>query len=115
MSEDWLDVGELADVTRRKKVVVESGEQQILVLAHDDELYAFDNICIHRQRELARGVVLNGRLICPGHQWAFDLASGWESIKEECQPTYCVRVDNGTVQVDVASRRVVGAPTAADR
>ena len=57
--------------------------------------------CIHKQCELANGVVLNGKLVCPGHQWAFALDSGWEAIKEECQPTYPVRVVDGIVEVDV--------------
>jgi nitrite reductase (NADH) small subunit len=106
----WLDVGPAADIARRRKVVVEHGASQILVLAHDGDFYAFENICIHRQRELARGVVLNGRIVCPGHQWAFDLRTGWESIKQECQPTYRVRVEGDVVQVDTASRNVLAAP-----
>jgi nitrite reductase (NADH) small subunit len=45
--------------------------------------------------------VLNGKLVCPGHQWAFALDSGWESIKEERQPMFPVRVVDGIVEVDV--------------
>jgi nitrite reductase (NADH) small subunit len=110
----WIDVGTAADVAKRKKVVLEAGGRQVLVLAHDGAFYAFDNICIHRQRELSRGVILNGRLICPGHQWAFELGTGWESIKQECQPTYAVRVDGDVVQVDVASRSATPEPAVAN-
>ena len=109
--ENWVSVGSVADVRKRKKVVFEDGDRQILVFEHDDRFRAFDNVCIHRQRELSRGVVLNGRLICPGHQWAFDLDTGWESIKEECQPTYDVRVNGDSVEVDLSSRAArAGAP-----
>ena len=45
--------------------------------------------------------MLNGKLVCPGHQWAFALDSGWEAIKEECQPMFPVRVVDGIVEVDV--------------
>ena len=38
----------------------------------------------------------------PGHQWAFALDSGWEAIKEECQPTHPVRVADDLVHVGVA-------------
>jgi nitrite reductase (NADH) small subunit len=48
--------------------------------------------------------------VCPGHQWAFDLQTGWEAIKQECQPTYRVRVDGDVVQVDAASRAVLVRP-----
>lgn len=104
----WIDVGDEAAVTKQKKVVVTAGDgTSILVVAHDGRFHAMDNICIHRDRELARGVVLNGRLICPGHQWAFDLTCGWEAVKQQCQPIYDVRVADGVVQVDTASRTVL--------
>ena len=108
----WVDVGTTAEVAKRRKVVIDVGDEQIFVLAHEGDFYALQNICIHRQREISRGVVLNGRIVCPGHQWAFDLRTGWESIKQECQPTYRVRVEDGVVQVDAASRAVLVPPPA---
>jgi nitrite reductase/ring-hydroxylating ferredoxin subunit/ketosteroid isomerase-like protein len=98
----WVGVGSAADITRRKKVVTEIGERQILVLAHEGRFFAFDNICIHRQRELSKGVVLNGKIVCPGHQWAFALDTGWEAVKQECQPTHAVRVTGDLVEVGLA-------------
>jgi nitrite reductase (NADH) small subunit len=100
----WLQVATLDELVKRRKLVVDHDGASILVLAHDGEVYAFDNICIHKQRELAKGVVLNGKLVCPGHQWAFSLDRGWEAVKEQFQPTYDVRVDDGVVWVDTASR-----------
>jgi nitrite reductase/ring-hydroxylating ferredoxin subunit/ketosteroid isomerase-like protein len=100
---EWTTVGSVADVTKRKKVVLEIDGRQILVVAHDGAFYAFDNICIHRQRELSKGVILNGKIVCPGHQWAFALDTGYEAVKEECQPTHPVRVNGDTVEVAVAA------------
>jgi len=97
-------VGAATDVVKRKKVVLTVGDRQILVLAHDGGFFAFDNICIHRERELSKGVVLNGKLVCPGHQWAFELGTGWEAVKEQCQPTHAVRVDGDDVFVFVTPR-----------
>jgi nitrite reductase (NADH) small subunit len=104
---NWVDVGSVADVAKRRKVVIDVGDEQIFVIAHEGGFYALQNICIHRQREISKGVVLSGRIVCPGHQWAFDLQTGWESVKHECQPTYRVRVEDGVVQVDAASRAVL--------
>jgi nitrite reductase (NADH) small subunit len=97
----WIDAGDVAAVTKAKKVVLDVDGQEVLVLAHDGAFYGFANRCIHKDRELAKGVVLNGKLVCPGHQWAFELGTGWESVKERCQPTYDVRVVDDRVQVDV--------------
>ncbi|MEP7202789.1 MAG: Rieske 2Fe-2S domain-containing protein [Ilumatobacteraceae bacterium] len=99
---DWVAVGAAQDITRRKKVVVEIDGRAILVLAHEGKFFAFDNICIHRQRELAKGVILNGKIVCPGHQWAFELNTGWEAVKQECQPTHPVQVVDDQVEVCVA-------------
>lgn len=103
----WTAVGTVDEVVARKKFVVEDGDEQILVIYHDGGVYAMDNICIHKQRPMLKGVILRNRLVCPGHQWAFELDSGWESVKEECQPTYAVRVtDDGAVEVDLDSKYV---------
>ena len=112
----WLDVGDVAEVTKRRKfVVVADGEATIVIVAHDGGVFALDNVCIHRQRELVKGVVLRDRLVCPGHQWAFELATGWEAVKEECQPTYAVRVtDTGRVELDLASRTTTRAAEQGD-
>ena len=111
---NWLDVGDLAEVTKRKKFVVDHDGRGILVLAHKGEVYAMDNICVHKVRELVRGVVLGDRLVCPGHQWSFQLGTGWEAKMEQCQPTYDVRVVDGRVEVDVDSRRILQEPPCAD-
>ena len=101
---DWRLVGNAADLIKRKKVVLDFDDSQILVLAHEGRFYAFDNICVHRKRELSKGVILNGKLVCPGHQWAFALDTGWEAVKETYQPTHAVRVDGDDVFVGFAPR-----------
>lgn len=99
MSGEWAPVGSVDEVVKKKKVVVEVDGVDVLVVAHEGEFYGFLNHCIHKQRELHKGVVLNGKLVCPGHQWAFALGTGYEAVKELCQPTYEVRVADGQVQV----------------
>jgi len=101
VEQEWHPVGTAAGITKRRKVVISVDDRQILVVAHEGSFYAFDNICIHRDRELSKGVILNGKLVCPGHQWAFALGTGWEAVKEQCQPTHAVRVQGGDVFVSI--------------
>ena len=104
-SSQWVDIGDVADVVKRKKFVVGEGPDAMVVIVHDQCVYALDNVCIHKQRELVKGVVLGDRIVCPGHQWAFQLATGFEAKMERYQPTYPVRItDDGRVEVDVVSR-----------
>ena len=100
----WVDVGDVADVAKRKKFVVERRRRRrSSCIAHDGAFYALDNVCIHKQRELVKGVILGDRIVCPGHQWAFQLATGWEAKMERCQPTYRCASRRRPVEVDVAS------------
>ena len=100
-------MGDVAEVVKRKKFVVGPDERPIVVITHDNCVYAMDNVCIHKQRELAKGVILGDRIVCPGHQWSFQLSTGWEAKMEQYQPTYPVRInDDGRVEVDVASPSV---------
>lgn len=96
-----IEVAPLADLVKQRRIVIEHEGHPVLVLHHEGAVYAFDNICIHRKRELVKGAILNGKLVCPGHQWAFELGTGYESVKQECQPTHPVLIDDGRVFVDV--------------
>jgi nitrite reductase/ring-hydroxylating ferredoxin subunit len=109
---DWLEVGPVDEVERRRKLVVEDGERLIAVFWHEGEVYALANTCIHKQRELEKGVILNGRIVCPGHQWAFELASGWCRERERCQPTFAIEVRDATVYVHTGARVLSEAPDA---
>jgi nitrite reductase (NADH) small subunit len=110
METTMLDVGSLAEVTRRRRFVVEHDGVGILVLAHDGAVYAFANTCIHRDRELVKGTVFNGKLVCPGHQWSFDLTTGHEAVKDEWQPTFTVEVRDDRVLVDVTNPKAPCLP-----
>ena len=99
----WVLAGAAAEIVKKKKIVIDVQGTDVLVLAHEGRFYAFRNKCIHRDRELSKGVVLNGKLVCPGHQWAFALETGYEPIKEQCQPTFEVRVRADVVEVSIPS------------
>jgi nitrite reductase (NADH) small subunit len=97
----WVAAGSPEAIAKQRKLVLDVDGTEVLVLAHDGNFYAFANRCIHKQRELSKGVVLNGKLVCPGHQWAFALDSGFEAVKQECQPTFPIRIVDGQLEVDV--------------
>ena len=65
----WVTAGDIQAITRARKTVIDVDGYEVLVLAHDGNLHAFQNRCIHKQRELAKGVVLNGKLVCPGRNF----------------------------------------------
>ncbi|WP_230688754.1 Rieske (2Fe-2S) protein [Micromonospora sp. WMMD558] len=109
---EWVLVAELPELARRKRKQVSIGGTPIALFLIDGRVYALHDVCVHKQRSLSKGTVLHGRIICPGHQWSFDPATGEAADQTECQPTYDVRVDDGKIYVNPrpgAGRALPGA------
>ena len=114
----WHDVGALADVERRGRLVVRVNGRELGVL-HDPQsgaLHAVRNRCPHQGAPLCLGVVaarahgapgvyeLGADTVvrCPWHGWEFELATG--RCPEDATmrvATYPVRVEDGRVLVAV--------------
>lgn len=101
---EWVQVADLAELARRKRKLVAVDGENIALFMIDGAVYALHDVCVHKQRSLSKGAVLRGRVICPGHQWSFDPATGWEQEQQECQPTYDVLVENDKVYVNPVRR-----------
>ena len=72
----WIAVGVACDVPEAGDVIaLDIGPSSIAILRDDDGvLRAFHNVCSHRGARLVppgRSVV--GKLVCPYHQWTYDL------------------------------------------
>jgi len=106
VTEDWIAVATTKDLTRRRKLRVEVDGAAIALFHAGGQVYAFDDVCIHQDRSLFKGTLWQGKVICPGHQWQFDLATGYEEDQDRCQPTYEVRVEDNTVYVNPRASRV---------
>ncbi len=101
---EWVEVAALRDLARRGRTLVTVGDERIGLFMIDGTVYALRDVCVHKQRSLTKGTILRGRVICPGHQWAFDPATGRADGQDRCQPTYEVRVEDGAVFVDPRPR-----------
>lgn len=72
----WIAVGVACDVEEAGDVVaLEIGPASIVILRDDnDQLRAFHNVCSHRGARLVpNGKSVVGKLVCPYHQWTYDL------------------------------------------
>ncbi|MFI0353593.1 Rieske (2Fe-2S) protein [Actinomadura sp. 9N407] len=103
-TEHWVEAAALADVRRRKRLAVTVAGREIALFLVGETVYALDDVCVHQERRLSKGTLLFGQVICPGHQWKIDPATGEIEDREECQPAYAVRVDAGVVYVDPRPR-----------
>ncbi|BBD61812.1 Rieske [2Fe-2S] domain-containing protein [Nostoc sp. HK-01] len=98
--------------------VVNVGKRKILVLNHENQLYAVDNACPHLKLPLKNGKIEDGAIVCPVHRSAFNLSNGqvnnwcpWPPgvgkvlsliSQEKTLPVFPVRVEEGSIWIDLA-------------
>jgi nitrite reductase (NADH) small subunit len=99
---EWHEVARLRDLEARKKTAVTVGDTTIALFWIKGRVYALADTCVHEQRQLSKGAVLFGKVVCPGHQWKFDPETGEPDGQDKCQPTYPVQVsEDGTISVSL--------------
>ncbi len=67
------------------------------------EIYAVSGICTHEETDLARGFVLEDRVVCPLHLSQFDLKTGLVMNPPAEIPLQCfnVKIEGETIFVEV--------------
>ena len=90
----WIAVATATDLARRRKTAaVERRRRRPSRCSWSTgTVYAFARHLHPPGASLSKGTLLNGKVICPGHQWKFDLETGEAEDQDRCQPTYPVRV-----------------------
>ncbi len=71
----------------------------VLICRDGDAIFAVDEICPHKNKSMKRGVLFDGQIICPHHQYRFELEIG--RCNRRCAPvqTYEVKVVEGAVWI----------------
>jgi len=99
MHDDWIDVGQIADIPRLGARVVQRPEGDIAVFRNaQDEVFALLNRCPHKGGPLSEGIVYGRTVACPLHNWCLDLDSGQVVAPDEGRvPSFPVRIEQGRV------------------
>lgn len=114
----WTKVLAADTLSPGARQVVKVGSRKILLVNHEGQFYAVDNACPHLKLSLKKGKIVDGAIVCPWHRSAFDLCTGevkdwivWPPVvgkamgvvsREKTLPVYPVRVEEGSIWVDVA-------------
>lgn len=72
----WVKVGPVDRFTPGRPKVVFAGVTKVAVLQQGDRWYAFKNSCPHAGGSLGLGEVKGTIVVCPRHDWRFDVADG---------------------------------------
>lgn len=100
---EWTAVGRVDDFPVGRGTLVTIGARRIGVYRQEGGWHALKDSCPHAGVALHKGPLKDGAVMCVGHGWRFDLATG-----EVCEgrrtcrvATYPVRVVDDVVQVGV--------------
>ena len=103
ISQIWVEIGKINDIPRRGARCVNSGEMTIAVFrTADDRVFALEDKCPHRNGPLSQGIVHDGCVTCPLHNWVISLETGVALGADEGQTlSVPVRMDGGTIYLAV--------------
>jgi len=106
---DWIEIGTVDAIPRRGSRCVNTPAGRIAVFrTQDDQVFAIENRCPHKQGPLSEGIVHGASVTCPLHNWVFDLATGQALGADEGQVrTYPIDLVDGRIfmafQVDLVA------------
>ncbi len=76
--------------------------QRILLLRRGQQVYAVENECPHLGCTFTKGDFEDYRLVCPCHDWAFDIRTGAFEIAPEIKlKTYACHIADGQIYLQL--------------
>jgi len=71
----------------------------------DDHVFALEDRCPHRRGPLSQGIVHDGCVTCPLHNWVISLESGEaQGADEGSVATFPIRLDGDTILLSIGLR-----------
>ena len=104
MSERWFVIGTIGDIPRRGARCVKNGDRTIAVFrTAEDQIFALEDRCPHRQGPLSQGIVHDGCVTCPLHNWVISLETGEaQGFDEGRTATYPVKLDGQMIMIGLS-------------
>lgn len=106
MNKAWIDIGALADIPRQGARLVRTSAGCIAVFrTAEDDVFALDDKCPHKDGPLAQGIVHGRAVTCPLHNWVISLETGKALGADvgEVQ-TYGLKIEAGRILLDASAR-----------
>lgn len=101
---NWTLVGTIDDIPPRGARCVKNGDMTIAVFrTADDRIFALEDKCPHKNGPLSQGIVHDGCVTCPLHNWVISLETGKAQGADEGRTTaYPVCVNDRHIYLDLA-------------
>ncbi|WP_136656748.1 nitrite reductase small subunit NirD [Nitratireductor sp. XY-223] len=107
ITQSWVEIGVLDDIPRRGARCVRYGEMTIAVFrTADDRVFALEDRCPHQNGPLSQGIVHDGCVTCPLHNWVISLESGEaQGADEGATAAFPVKVEGNSVLLALGEGR----------
>ncbi|MGD0153371.1 MAG: Rieske 2Fe-2S domain-containing protein [Thermacetogeniaceae bacterium] len=98
-----VQVAKLQDVPAGKLKKIDLQGRAILLINHDNSIYAIEEKCTHRGCSLAAGKLVGNSIECPCHQARFNIISGKVTQGPATKPlaVYQVAVESGMIAINL--------------
>ncbi|HEV7435979.1 MAG TPA: nitrite reductase small subunit NirD [Pseudorhizobium sp.] len=99
----WVMIGTIADIPRQGSRRVKNGSMRIAVFRTlDDRIFAIEDRCPHKNGPLSEGIVHDGCVTCPLHNWVISLETGEAQGADQGRaPTFPVRLENQNIYLSL--------------
>jgi nitrite reductase (NADH) small subunit len=100
---NWVAVGSLGDIPQRGARCIKAGEKTIaLFRTATDQVFALEDKCPHAGGPLSNGIVHDGCVTCPLHNWIISLENGEAQGADSGKTlSYPIKMDGETVLIDL--------------
>jgi len=111
IDERWIDVGYLNDIPRRgARCVKVPGYTVALFRTDDDQVFALEDKCPHKGGPLSQGIVHDGCVTCPLHNFVISLRTGEAQGADSGQAVSIpVRMEGTLISIDIGVKAVRAA------
>lgn len=111
MEQNWISIGHIDDIPLRGSRCVKTPGMNIAVFrTSENEVFAIENRCPHKNGPLSEGIVHGKAVTCPLHNWVISLETGKALGADEGEvETLAVRNEGGALSIRLNSPMMVAA------
>lgn len=98
---NWIKIVNKDDIPQMGSRILNYQDTEIAIFkTREEEVFAVNNTCPHKQGKLADGLVHDNNVTCPLHNWVINLEDGQAQGNDEgCTNTYETKVEDNFIYI----------------
>jgi nitrite reductase (NADH) small subunit len=99
----FIPVAKISEIPLGSGKLIEIGNVEIALFRLGENVYATSNVCPHQGGPLAEGMVRGEQVVCPWHQWQFNIKDGTSPLNPKLKiKTYPVKQEGDQVLISLS-------------